>query len=633
MKITNTFPESIDVDGVNVREMTVAPKSKTQIHNHHDRECWSITQGEGLLSSGLQHFRVSAGDHIEFAPFETHMISNDGEQDLCFTTHWFTDWEYIVDEPENKEADDGTLLIGSAFPSPNGPLHLGHLSGPFLMGDIMRRSYSLGGGKTFSYCGTFGNTNHIDRTAEARGVTYDDLVERSENTILSDLDLFHAHYDSFLPHEPTTVDFELAKSKYTDALLASSYVYEREVMHPYSESTQTFVSESYVSGSCPCCGANTIGLECESCGMYQDESRLIRPYHTVTKETLVHRSVKLLYLRLDRDILTRLAEQIYSRNTAASRLCYDSLQNYLAKDALVDIPLTSLREKGYQVRESQVMSVAMERGLRSYQALLQCPSTNRHLWFCGFDNVCASGIFVPYILKVIGIPDEQLPVAIVNNFSLLENRKFSTGGNHAIWANSFLRDYSADLVRLHLAHIHSPRAESNFKLESFYSHATGVVSALSDVFEHGQALALHFGEGKIEAGPWLVDDILLYREIHEAMRHCTECYASQLPAAALRRIDRVLESVATYVTESLYYKDDRNTLRTRLALLLYAYQSLAYCLYPVMPELSSMIMYSLGVNSSTCHAKRKEVRIAERFDMHPVLDCLTHMKNKICHQL
>ncbi|WP_338525883.1 class I tRNA ligase family protein [Pseudomonas batumici] len=631
MKITRAFPESIDLqaDEINTRDMLVAPHARTSIHNHHDRECWSITSGEGLLSSGNRHVVVGAGDHVEFAPFETHMIANSADEELRFTTHWFTDWEAILSEPERSPGPDGRVMIGAAFPSPNGPLHLGHLSGPFLMADILRRCCELTGTQSFTYCGTFGNTNHIDRTAIAQGTTYESLVARSEDLIRQDLELFETHYDDFLPHQPSSAAFEAAKSSFIEILTASPYLFEREVAHPYSESEQVFVSESFVSGQCPHCASITIGLECESCGLYQDECKLIEPFHSVTKEPLAHRNVKKLYLRLDRDILNQIAVQLYSHNTAASRICYDYLQKYLKHDMLGDIPVSALRSKGYPVHGDQVLSVAMERALRSYQGLAQCTSVTRHLWFCGFDNLCASGILVPYILKVLGIPDAQLPIAVVNNFCLLENRKFSTGANHAIWANEFLRTYPADLVRLYLSNIHRPTAESNFCVDTFFNYANRFTDTLIECFEEGRELATHYVGDRIEAGPWLVQDVLLYRELNNAMRHCLESYSSQACVVALRRIEHLLENLADYIVESRHYRDDRNVLRTRLALVLYAYQSLAYCLYPVMPDLSTCILDCLRVDRSLCHGNRQVVRIAEHFDVDRILDRLNQMKKKI----
>lgn len=628
MKLANTFPESFDAHaaGINVRDMAVAPRRKTNIHNHHDRECWSVTAGEGLLFSGNQRVTIRTGDHIEFKPFDSHTVESCGAEDLRFTTRWYTDWEAVLSEADHLPLSDGKVMIETAFPTPNGPLHLGHLSGAYLMSDILRRCCELTGTEAFSYSGTYGHTNHIDKTAAAKGRSYAELVSQSECTIGQGLDLFQARYEDFLPHFPSSPAFEATKSKFIEALVSSPYVVEREVEHPYSETSKQFVSESYVAGQCPHCNATTIGMECEACGLYQDECYLIEPYHSVTKEKLVCRPVKRLYLRLDRDMLNELMVPIYSDKTAASRICYDNLQRYLKNGALQDIPVSSLRAHGVPVYNEQVLTVVMERALRSYHGLSQFPSATRHMFFCGFDNLCGSGILMPYVLKVLGVPDAQLPIAVINNFCLLDDRKFSTGSNHAIWANDFLRKYPSDLVRLYLAKIHSPTTTSHFRTKEFFDFSKRFVDALTGIFVDGQALAKHYPDGHIEAGPWLNQDIVLYRELNDAMHHCLYSYASHSPRAAVRRIESLLETIADYIKESQYYLEDRNSLRTKLSLILYAYQCLAYCLYPAMPTLSSSTLERLGSAPALSHASRHAIRIAKGFDVRQTINDLSQMK-------
>ena len=628
MKITHALPESIGIqaEGLNTRDMVVAPSGRTNLHNHHDRECWSILAGEGLLSSGDRQVMLRPGDHVEFTPFEAHTVENRGAENLRFTTRWFADWPAVLSESDRCPLSGNRLMIETAFPTPNGPLHLGHLSGAYLMSDILKRCCELTGAESFSYCGTYGHTNHIDKTAAARGTSYADLVARSEHTIRQDLGLFQAHHDDFLPHVPSSAAFQATTAKFIRALLSSPNLIECEVAHPYSESSGEFVCESYVSGQCPHCGGITLGMECESCGLYQDECHLIGPCHSVTKERLVHRPVKRLYLRLDRGILDKLLVQMYGDQTAASRICHDSLQKYLETGSLKDIPVSSLRAHGVPVHGEQVLSVVMERALRSYHGLSQYASATRHVFFCGFDNLCGSGILLPYVLKILGIPDGQLPVAAINHFCLLDNRRFSTGANHAIWANEFLRAYPSDLVRLYLAKIHCPTAESNFRVEEFFDFSAGFMDALLDIFERGQTLASCHAGGRIEAGPWLNQDLIFYRDLNDAMRHCLHSYASGSPGLAVRRIGHLLETASGYMAESLHYRNDRHVFRTRLALVLHAYQCLAYCLYPAMPALSARIMDGLRLDRASLHAERHAIRIAESIDLSPIVNELNRMK-------
>lgn len=633
MKITRTFPASFDLQSgqMNARDITVAPSKSTRIHNHHDSECWTILSGEGVLTSGSRQLTIRAGDHVEFQPFEAHTVENRGSEDLRFTSFWYVDQEALADRDTAAVPGGGHLLIETAFPTPNGPLHLGHLSGAYLLADVLKRCCELTGVDNFAYCGTYGHTNHIDKTATARGTTYTGLVESCEAVIGKDLQLFQVEYDAFLPHVPDSPDFAAVKERFLNLLLGSGYLFERVVEHPYSEASGQFICESYVAGQCPHCRASTIGMECENCGLYQDECKLIEPFHSVTREKLVRRAVTRLYLRLDQAIVGELAAQMYSHNTVASRICHDRLQQYLKDGALGDIPVSSLRGRGVPVKGEQVLTVVMERALRSFFGLSRYPSATGHLFFCGVDNLCGSGILLPYVLKVLGVANPQLPVAVINQFSLLDGRKFSTGANHAIWANEFLQTYPADLVRLYLCQIHSPTSESNFRREAFNEFTGRFIQLLADVFANGRELIGHFADGRIEAGPWLRQDIAFFRESGAAMDDCLEHYASHSPHAAVRRVAYLIEVISDYITQSHAWRDDRNTLRTKVALMLHAWQSLAYCLYPAMPALATQIFEGLGAERDRWHADRQVVRIFEfaALDIDAIVHALSTLKQKV----
>ncbi|MEM5369201.1 class I tRNA ligase family protein [Paraburkholderia azotifigens] len=635
MKITRALPKSFDLhsDQINVRDINVAPFEKTRVHNHHERECWSVVSGEGVVSSGHEQLNIRSGDHIEFMPFDVHTVENRGTENLRFTTRWYADWSDIVNTVESSSLFGRHVMIEAAFPTPNGPLHLGHLSGAYLMSDVLKRCFELTGTDSFSYCGTYGHTNHIDRTATVRGTTYAALVARSEDIIRTDLERFQAGYDAFLSHIPLSASFDATKSKFIDLLLASPHLVERTVEHPYSESSGQFVCESYVTGRCPHCGSVTIGMECEACGLYQDECSLIDPSHSVTKEKLVLRQVKRLYLKVDRDILSKIAVQMYSNNTAASRICYDRLVRYLDEGMLTDIPVSSLRGNGVLVKGDQALTVVMERALRSYYGLSQYPSTTHHLFFCGIDNLCGSGILMPYVLKILGVPDAQLPIAVINHFCLLENRKFSTGANHAIWANDFLQKYPSDLLRLYLSYIHSTTNGSNFRIEAFFDFSNRVVDTLIKVFTDGNELAALYTNDRIEAGPWLSEDITFYRELNDSMRYCLECFTTHALHEGVRRITQLLEVIQDYIGESGTYRENRDAFRTKLALILHAYQCLAYCLYPVTPTLAFHMMDCLGVDRDPWHAFRHTVRVTEsgRVNIAAIVDAICSMKRKVQH--
>ena len=73
-------------------ECVVKPGKTSWIHNHHEHECFFITQGSGVMSHESEQTRVSAGDAIQIAPFADHELHNPSiDEDLRFVTIWWED--------------------------------------------------------------------------------------------------------------------------------------------------------------------------------------------------------------------------------------------------------------------------------------------------------------------------------------------------------------------------------------------------------------------------------------------------------------------------------------------------------------------------------------------------------------
>ncbi|MEI8593314.1 class I tRNA ligase family protein [Photobacterium sp. Hal280] len=629
MKITKALPYSFDVrsKSVNTKNMFLHTNEKTNIHNHHDKECWYIKSGKGIVRNGDTTAVLEAGDYIEFSLFEPHTIENRSSENLCFTAYWYADWAEVLAEANKDSQYSSKLLIQTAFPTPNGPLHLGHLSGAYLISDIHRRCCELKGIETFSFCGTFGHTNHIDRSAEVQALSYNELASRSEQKIINNLEMFQTRYDAFLTHFSTLTSgsFNTSTTKFIEVLMSSSYLDEREVLHPYSDSYGDFVSESYVSGGCPNCGEITIGMECESCGLYQDECELIDPFHSVTKEKLTHRPIKRLYLTLDREIITELLATCYSNNVAMGRTSFDGFKGYLENNSLTDIAVTSIRRNGISIYGDQKLSVIMERALRTYHAISLFPEAERHVFFCGKDNMCGTAIFLPYILKVLGVPDKQIPISVITNFCLLEGRKFSTSAGHAIWASEFLNSYPADLLRLYLSGIQNQTFESRFSVGEFHESSRNFINTVGDIFSQGSDLATQY-DGAAEAGPWLKQDVAFYRELNEAMRHCINSYTDCALKSSIKRISYIIDVIRDYIEESTRYSGDKNYLRTRIALTNYAYKCLGYCLYPVTPKIATKILACFEIGPEDYQSKGIQVQVVTALDLDPVFHELNNMK-------
>ena len=94
-------------------------------------------------------------------------------------------------------ADDRPLIVTSALPYANGPIHFGHVTGAYLPADLYVRFQRLLGRDVLYICGTDEHGVSITVNAEKEGVPYADYVARWHREIKDVFDRFEIAFDHF----------------------------------------------------------------------------------------------------------------------------------------------------------------------------------------------------------------------------------------------------------------------------------------------------------------------------------------------------------------------------------------------------------------------------------------------------
>jgi methionyl-tRNA synthetase len=92
----------------------------------------------------------------------------------------------------------GRTLLITPPPTPNGPLHVGHLSGPYLAGDIAARAARAGGTDVLTICGFDTHQNYVLARAEALGEPVEVVTDRFTGQIHRALSAARIDYDLFI---------------------------------------------------------------------------------------------------------------------------------------------------------------------------------------------------------------------------------------------------------------------------------------------------------------------------------------------------------------------------------------------------------------------------------------------------
>ncbi|MDH6580631.1 class I tRNA ligase family protein [Kitasatospora sp. MAP5-34] len=382
-----------------------------------------------------------------------------------------------ADEPTT---DGLTTVVLSPPPTPNGPLHLGHLSGPYLAADIAVRAARRRGDKVFALCGLDDHQNYVQAKARQEHTPATELRGRNADLIRAVFDRAGIVHDGFTQpltdsgYRATVVEF------LEDLALAGALPIE-EWHTPVCQDCPGILHHAYVTGGCPQCGATSGGGTCEGCAGYTPAAALTDPHCTrcglpATARRLVRGPV----LRLeDHRAVLEAAWQRATLPPTARRLATRLLQG-----PLPTVPFSYPTDWGIELPSipGHRVDVWAEMGLGYLHTVGQhlapgATGLDEHLrawrkvgalWaFLGLDNAFYYLALFPALFAAAGLPADVLTGLVVNEFYRLDGAKFSTSRSHAVWAHEFLDTEDPRAVRAFLSWDRPAPRPANFTLERY----------------------------------------------------------------------------------------------------------------------------------------------------------------------
>lgn len=155
------------------------------------------------------------------------------------------------------------LLVSSALPYANGPIHIGHLV-EYVQADTWVRFMRMAGHEVYFVCADDSHGTPIMLEAEKLGVSPEELITTMREAHLADFQGFHINFSNYA----TTHSQENQElSEYVFAKLQQAgLIEERDVTQLYDPKREQFLADRYIRGICPACGAaDQTGDNCENC--------------------------------------------------------------------------------------------------------------------------------------------------------------------------------------------------------------------------------------------------------------------------------------------------------------------------------------------------------------------------------
>lgn len=189
------------------------------------------------------------------------------------------------------------ILVTSALPYANGPIHLGHMV-EYIQTDIWVRFQKLAGNRCIYLCADDTHGTAIMMRARQEGRSEEALIAEMSERHQRDFAAFEIGFDHY--GSTHSADNRALCAEFWTALRAAGLVIEREVTQLYDPVEGTFLADRFVRGTCPRCGAsNQPGDNCVSCQATYSPSDLVDPVSTLSGARPELRSARHLFVQLE----------------------------------------------------------------------------------------------------------------------------------------------------------------------------------------------------------------------------------------------------------------------------------------------------------------------------------------------
>ncbi|MBR6277228.1 MAG: methionine--tRNA ligase [Bacteroidales bacterium] len=363
------------------------------------------------------------------------------------------------------------ILVTSALPYANGPIHIGHMAGVYVPSDIYVRFQRLKHRDVIHICGSDEHGVAITMKARKEGVTPQDIIDKYHNLNKKAFEDFGISFDIYSRTSSevhTQTSQEIFKTLYDKGVFV-----EKVSKQYYDEEAKQFLADRYITGTCPHCGnPGAYGDQCEKCGTSLDPTDLINPKSAISGSQLVLKETKHWYMPLEK-YQEFLEKWILKDHTNWKVNVYGQCKSWLdqglqpravSRDLDWGIPVPVEGAEGkvlYVWFDAPIGYISFTKQLtpdwEKYWKSDECKMVH----FIGKDNIVFHCIVFPSILKAEGsyiLPD-NVPA---NEFLNLENDKISTSRNWAVWLHEYNEDFPGkqDVLRYVLT-ANAPETKDN----------------------------------------------------------------------------------------------------------------------------------------------------------------------------
>lgn len=515
------------------------------------------------------------------------------------------------------------VLVTSALPYANGPIHLGHLSGAYLPADIYVRYKRLNGDDIIYICGSDEHGVPITITADKEKVSPQVIIDRFHEANKKAFDKFGMSFDNY-SRTSLPIHHETAKEFFLEFFNRGLFV-EKKTNQFYDEKAKMFLPDRYVEGTCPNCGNEQARSdECENCGSLYDPSELKNPKSKVSGETPILKETTHYFFPLgkyqpDLEKYVNEMNEKYGWKENVLQYCRGWFKEGLKDRAItrdldwgVKVPVDSAAGKVIYVWFEAVLGYISS--TKEYSQIKNQPNLWKKYWqdvntkyiaFIGKDNVVFHTIIFPAILMAWNDGDKEkycLPQNVpANEFLNFEGKKFSKSRGWGIDVDDFLKIFPADPLRYTLAANLPENRDTDFYWKEFQLRNNSELADILGNFINRTFTFVHkHFDGKVpQQGKLNKIDKDMLNEIGGYPKRIADLFEKFKIRDGVNEMMNLARDGNKYFNDSepwITVKSNKENCGTTLNICLQAIYTLAELFYPVIPFSSEKLFKLLNAN-------------------------------------
>ena len=493
---------------------------------------------------------------------------------------------------DNPKKNRRKILVTQALPYANAPLHLGHIL-EAVQTDIWTRFQNINNNECYFFCADDTHGTPVMLKANELGISPEELIKDVYEDHKSTYELYNIKFANFhSTHSDENKKFsELIYSK----AKSNNLITKSTIEQYYDEKEKMFLSDRFIKGTCPKCGADDQnGDSCNECGASYEIQDLKNPISILSNTQPIKKDSEHIFFDLPQKIQML---KDFLKNVQLQESVKNKLNEWLGDDLKKWDISRDAPYFGFEIpdEKNKFFYVWVDAPIGYIASISNWASKNNldmdDLWsdksdyeihhFIGKDIAYFHGLFWPALLDSAGF---RLPDCInVHGFLTINGEKMSKSKGTGILAKDFVNITNPETLRYYFA------AKLNNKVEDIDLNFDDYVQRInSDLVGKYLNIASRSASFLKKNKNVISEDIN-----HEVLRNLTEkknviidLYDSKQYSKLVRIVMDLADDINKYINEETPWKKDNEEAVIIASTAINAFKILSIYLHPIIPNIT-----------------------------------------------